>query len=119
MNDNYQNVSLYRMTAGAHLGGMSNLTEQTWNPQHYDQAGAFVPRLGADLLELLGPRPGERVLDLGCGTGDLTAQLAARGATVLGVDASPEMVNEARRKHVGLDFREQDGQQLSFDSELD
>lgn len=119
MNDNYQNVSLYRMPAGAHLAGMSSPSHQTWNPRHYDRAGAFVPRLGADLLELLGPRPGERVLDLGCGTGDLTAQLAARGALVLGVDASPEMVNEARSKHVGLEFRQQDGQELSFDAELD
>jgi len=98
---------------------MNALTEQAWNPSHYDRAGAFVPKLGADLIDLLAPRPGERVLDLGCGTGDLTAQLAERGARVTGVDASSEMVNEARRKHPSLDFAVGDGQELRFAPEFD
>lgn len=98
---------------------MNAITQQAWNPTHYDRAGAFVPKLGADLLELLAPQPGERVLDLGSGTGDLTAQLAERGAHVVGVDASSEMVNEARRKHPNLSFTLADGQALQFEQEFD
>lgn len=98
---------------------MNAVTEQAWNPSHYDQAGAFVPKLGADLIDLLAPKQGERVLDLGAGTGDLTAQLAQRGALVTGVDASTEMVNEARRKHPSLSFEVADGQALSFDQAFD
>ena len=101
------------------LSRMNAITEQAWNPSHYDRAGAFVPKLAADLIELLAPQPGERVLDLGCGTGDLTAQLAERGARVIGLDASTEMVNEARRKHPTLDFVVGDGQELRFEQELD
>lgn len=107
------------MHTGAQLEGMNAVTEQAWNPSHYDQAGAFVPKLGADLLDLLAPKPGERVLDLGSGTGDLAAQLAERGALVTGVDASSEMVNEARRKHPSLGFEVADGQALCFDQAFD
>ncbi len=106
---------------GRSLPGM-NVTEQAWNPSHYDRAGAFVPKLAADLVELLAPRPGERVLDLGCGTGDLTRQIAERGTAVVGLDASSEMVSEAQRKHAagsGLEFRVGDGQELAFDAEFD
>ena len=78
--------------------------EQIWNAGLYDQRHAFVYQRGADLLELLAPQPGELILDLGCGTGHLTAQIAARGAEVLGLDASAEMVAEARRNHPQLAF---------------
>ncbi len=98
---------------------MPSITEQAWNPAHYDHAGAFVPKLGADLIALLAPRPGERVLDLGCGTGDLTAQLATSGARPLGLDASTEMVNAAAHKHPGLTFVVGDGQALDYVEEFD
>jgi trans-aconitate methyltransferase len=98
---------------------MNPITEQTWNPAHYDRAGAFVPKLGADLIELLAPKPGERVLDLGCGTGDLTQSLAAAGARATGLDASSEMVTEARRKYPSLSFVVGDGQELHYDQELE
>src|SRR6185369_10626891 len=98
---------------------MSSITEQSWNPAHYDRAGAFVPKLAGDLIDLLAPRPAERVLDLGCGTGDLTQGLAAAGARALGVDASADMIAEARRKHPNLSFEVGDGQELRFDAEFD
>src|SRR5688572_1624647 len=103
----------------AQLAGMNALTAQVWNPAHYDRAGAFVPKLGADLLELLAPRAGERVLDLGCGTGDLTASIAARGALVTGLDASSDMIDEARHKHPDLQLVVGDGQRLSYEREFD
>ena len=53
---------------------------QSWNPTTYEANGAFVPALGAGVLEWLAPQPGERILDLGCGDGQLTAKIAAAGA---------------------------------------
>jgi trans-aconitate methyltransferase len=101
------------------LNRMQSITEQTWNPVHYDRVGAFVPRLGAELIELLAPKAGERVLDLGSGTGDLTARLAAAGAHTIGVDASSEMVNAAARKYPDLTFVVGDGQELRYTEEFD
>jgi trans-aconitate methyltransferase len=72
-----------------------------WRAEAYGRAARFVSDLGADALALLDPRPGERILDLGCGDGALTARIAAAGASVLGVDASPDMVAAARAR--GLD----------------
>jgi SAM-dependent methyltransferase len=90
---------------------------QKWSPADYQQNAAFVPALGASNLAELNPRPGERILDLGCGDGVLTAQIAARGATVVGVDASPEMV--AAAVAAGLDARVVDARALRFDREFD
>ena len=64
---------------------------------------------GAPLVELLDPRPGERILDLGCGTGVLTADIAARGAQVLGIDGSAAMIERAIATYPGLDFIVADG----------
>ena len=60
----------------------------TWNADTYARNARFVSDLGAPLLELLAPQQGQRILDLGCGDGDLTAKIAASGASVLGLDAS-------------------------------
>jgi SAM-dependent methyltransferase len=69
------------------------------------------------VLELLAPVAGERILDLGCGDGALTAELVARGCRVVGVDASPEQIAAARAR--GVDARVADGQRLAFDAEFD
>lgn len=78
--------------------------DTTWNPRLYDDRHAFVWKHGASLVELLDPKPGERILDLGCGTGRLTAQIAECGATVSGIDASSEMISEARRLYPTILF---------------
>jgi trans-aconitate 2-methyltransferase len=90
-----------------------------WDSRLYDDRHAFVWRHGAALIDLLNPRPGERVLDLGCGTGHLTAQIAEAGATVLGVDSSVEMIAEARRKYPALAFEVADARHLTYDARLD
>jgi len=92
-------------------------TQQTWDPDTYARNARFVSDLGAPVLELLAPQPGERILDLGCGDGALTAKLVALGCSVLGVDASEAQVEACRR--LGLDARVGDGQRLSFDAEFD
>lgn len=92
-------------------------TTQTWNPERYALNARFVADLGMPVVELLAPQPGERILDLGCGDGALTAKLAALGCTVVGVDSSAAQVAAATA--LGLDARVADGQALSFDGEFD
>src|SRR5271169_2178539 len=91
--------------------------QQDWKAERYAQHAHFVPTLGAPVLELLAPEPGERILDLGCGDGVLTERIAAAGATVVAVDAAPDMVAAARAR--GLDARVIPGQELTFDREFD
>ena len=88
-----------------------------WTSETYRKNAAYVPALGAAVLELLSPRPGERILDLGCGEGSLTERIAAAGASVVGVDVSEEMVAGARAR--GLDARVMDAVRLPFDGEFD
>lgn len=68
-----------------------------WDSALYDDRHSFVWKAGAGLVDLLQAVSGERILDLGCGTGHLTAQIAASGADVTGMDASPSMVAQARQ----------------------
>jgi SAM-dependent methyltransferase len=93
------------------------LAEQTWRPHLYTRNAGFVAEFGADLIEMLAPRRGEWILDLGCGDGALTVLLAQTGAQVVGVDACEAMVEAARRR--GVDARVADGRRLPFDSEFD
>jgi len=76
---------------------------QTWDPQAYNREGSFVHKLAGGVVEWLDAQRGERILDLGCGDGQLTARLAAAGAIVTGVDASPEMVAAAVARGVSAD----------------
>ena len=69
---------------------------QRWNADGYARHARFVSDLGAPVLALLAPQPGERILDLGCGDGALTQQIAAAGARVTGVDGSEDFVAAAR-----------------------
>jgi SAM-dependent methyltransferase len=87
-----------------------------WSPADYAQNAGFVPALGAAALALLNPRPGELILDIGCGDGALTQQIAAAGARVIGLDASPEMVEVARAK--GVDAFVADAQALDLEAQV-
>jgi len=90
---------------------------QTWNASAYAATGRFVADLAGGVVELLAPRPGEAVLDLGCGDGALTEKIAAFGAVVTGVDASPGMVAAARAR--GLTVQQMSGDALPYNSEFD
>src|SRR5215472_15701174 len=94
-------------------------TGQSWDAALYDTSHAFVWKYGASVLELLAPQPGERVLDLGCGTGHLTAQIAAAGAEVVGLDLSPAMIDQARQAYPALRFVAGDARDFAFDEPFD
>jgi SAM-dependent methyltransferase len=76
---------------------------QTWDPAAYAKGGAFVHELAGGVLEWLAPQTGERILDLGCGDGQLTQRIAASGARVSAIDASAEMVAAARARGIATD----------------
>jgi trans-aconitate methyltransferase len=92
---------------------------KTWDAALYDGKHSFVWKYGASLIELLAPQPGERVLDVGCGTGHLTAQIAAAGAEVVGIDKSAGMLEEARRSYPGLRVELADAADVAFDEPFD
>ena len=85
--------------------------EQRWRPDQYRRCARYVPELGRGLVDLLAPGPGDRILDLGCGDGELTMRLAARGCTVVGVDRSEAFVAAARQR--GVDARVADARRLA------
>jgi trans-aconitate methyltransferase len=88
-----------------------------WDPADYAKVGAFVAELGEAALDLLDPQPGEHILDVGCGDGTLTEKIVERGATVVGIDNSIEMVGAARAK--GIDARLMDAADLKFGEAFD
>lgn len=94
-------------------------TTKSWNPELYEARHSFVWTLGQGVLELLHPTPGEKILDLGCGTGQLTNEIAGSGAEVIGLDASPEMVGQARQNYPDLRFVLSDAGAMQYESEFD
>lgn len=90
-----------------------------WNSTLYDQKHDFVAKYGEGLLTFLPENPAQAILDLGCGTGTLTAQLAARGSRVIGVDSARPMVERARAQYPELTFEVCDALALPFEGEFD
>jgi len=90
-----------------------------WDSSLYDDRHSFVWKKVGDLIDVLNPKVGERILDLGCGTGHLTAQIAARGAVVTGLDSSVSMIAQARRNYPKLGFVLGDAGAFGFDDPFD
>ncbi|MBC8727702.1 class I SAM-dependent methyltransferase [Paraburkholderia sp. UCT2] len=90
---------------------------QKWSTTLYESNARFVGDLAARAVELLDPRPGERILDIGCGDGYLTEKIAAAGAMMSGVDYSPELVAAAQAR--GLDVRVGNAEELDYFQEFD
>lgn len=91
----------------------------TWNSTLYDTHFTFVPALGEELIALLAPQAGERILDLGCGTGHLTQKIAAFGTSVTGIDSSPEMIAQAQHNYPDLHFRIGRGEDFEVEKPYD
>jgi trans-aconitate methyltransferase len=92
-------------------------TAQTWDPASYARNARFVSDLGSPVVDLLAPKPGERILDLGCGDGVLTKKLADLGCEVVAVDSSVPQVEAARK--LGLNASVISGEELLYNAEFD
>src|SRR5215471_20394605 len=90
---------------------------QTWDPEIYARNARFVSDLGAPVVELLAPKPGERILDLGCGDGVLTKKLSDLGCQIVAVDSSAAQIEAAR--NLGLDAHVISGEALPYHDEFD
>lgn len=98
---------------------MTDKPAQNWDSALYDDRHSFVWKKGEELLELLAPKDGERILDLGCGTGHLTAKIAESGASVIGIDSSPDMIAQARQNFPKLTFRLADATAFTAEEPFD
>ena len=92
-----------------------------WSSEAYKSAAGFVPKLTATVISYLDAQPTDRILDIGCGDGQLTAQIALSAAQgkVLGLDASASFIATAREQH-GTDdctFKLQDCTKLPENAE--
>ncbi len=90
-----------------------------WNPSLYDDRHSFISKFGESLIACLSPCPGERICDIGCGTGDLAHQLFEKQVSVVGIDSSEAMIVEARQKYPAIEFYVQDVRRLSLEGEFD
>lgn len=90
-----------------------------WDAKLYDRNHSFVSELATDLIEILAPQAGDCILDLGCGTGDLTNKIANQGVEVVGIDYAATMVEQARNKYPHLHFEVLDAKNLDYKEEFD
>jgi trans-aconitate 2-methyltransferase len=93
--------------------------EKQWDASLYDDKHSFVWKYGEEVIDLLAPQDGERILDLGCGTGHLTSKIAASGAAVVGIDISSDMIGQARTLYPHLRFELADALSFHFDDPFD
>lgn len=95
------------------------MSENRWDTNLYESKHAFVWEYGEDVVKLLSPQPGERILDLGCGTGQLTEKIAIAQASVLGIDSDPAMIAKARQNYPHLQFAIADARDFQVDVQFD
>jgi trans-aconitate methyltransferase len=92
---------------------MSN-SDTNWNVDLYNNKHSFVHQYGEQLIELLDPKSGDLILDLGCGAGQLTNKIAGFGAKVIGLDSSVEMIESAKNSFPELEFYKMDAASFCF-----
>jgi trans-aconitate methyltransferase len=90
-----------------------------WDAARYQARHSYVFAYGESLVDILKPEAGERILDLGCGSGQLTAKIAESGAQVIGIDQSAGMIAEARRNFPLLKFDVADAANFRLDTPVD
>ncbi|HBL62017.1 MAG TPA: SAM-dependent methyltransferase [Cyanobacteria bacterium UBA8803] len=95
------------------------MPKNRWDAALYQDKHAFVWQSVGDLFNLLSPQPGERILDLGCGTGQLTQALAIAQAEVIGIDAAPTMIEQARQNYPDLKFAVADARDFQAEQPFD
>jgi len=96
-----------------------NSLSPKWNPEFYNDKHSFVYNYGEDLIELLDPKKDERILDLGCGSGQLTFKISELAKEVIGIDKSQEMIAYAKSKFKNLEFQVADATNFIFLKKFD
>ena len=86
-----------------------------WNPDLYDDKHDFVFKFGEEIVKLLNPKKGETILDIGCGTGDLTKKISEQCGKVIGIDNSNEMIQSAQKKYPEISFIHNDAKNYQLD----
>ena len=95
------------------------MLKNCWDTTLYEDKHAFVWQYGEALLELLSAQAGERILDLGCGTGQLTEKIAQTGAIATGIDYSSDMIEKAKQNYPHLQFNVADARNFQVTEPLD
>ena len=90
-----------------------------WKPELYNEKHAFVYQYGEELIQLLDPKPDQRILDLGCGSGQLTAKINELAKEAIGIDKSAEMIADAKSKFPQIEFQVADASNFKFDKTFD
>ncbi|BAY20303.1 type 11 methyltransferase [Calothrix sp. NIES-2100] len=96
-----------------------SIPTHNWNSGLYEDKHAFVWQYGEDLLQLLNPKAGELILDLGCGTGQLTEKIAQTGAQVMGIDSAATMIEKARQNYPQIEFDVADARNFQVEKPCD
>lgn len=97
-----------------------DVAAQEWDAVRYQSQHSFVYQYGTSLIDVLNPQPGERILDLGCGTGELTNAISQRypgSIVVVGIDADATMIARAQQQYSNLDFRLADARSFALHDE--
>lgn len=97
---------------------MSDTTTK-WKPELYNEKHSFVYQYGEDLIKLLDPKENQRILDLGCGSGQLTFQINELAKETIGIDKSAEMIMDAKSKFPNIEFQVADASDFRFDEKFD
>ncbi|SMN17302.1 Trans-aconitate 2-methyltransferase [uncultured Candidatus Thioglobus sp.] len=93
------------------------MSQQNWDATEYKEHASFVPSLASDVIELLNPQEGEKILDIGCGDGELTYKLKQKGCLAIGIDSSPSMVESTKIR--GIEAYIIDGENITYQNEFD
>lgn len=97
----------------------TSVSNNNWNSSLYQEKHAFVWKYGENLLEILNPQPNERILDLGCGTGQLTEKIAESGAELTGIDSADKMIEKAKQNYPQLHFQVADAKNFQLSQPVD
>jgi trans-aconitate methyltransferase len=96
-----------------------NDTTTKWKPELYNEKHSFVYQYGESLIKLLDPKENQRILDLGCGSGQLTSKISEFAKEVIGIDKSAEMIADAKSKFPDIEFHVMDASNFRFNEKFD
>lgn len=97
---------------------MSDTTTK-WKPKLYNEKHSFVYQYGEDLIKLLDPKATQRILDLGCGSGQLTSKISELAKETIGIDKSAEMIMDAKSKFPNIEFQVANAGNFRFSKKFD